>query len=354
MRRVRLSQLNGNELLARDIFDDTGRILLSNGTKMYRKYIRLLEEREIYSVFIEDELSKGVVVEDFISDETRQEAKNVVKNTFEKFLDSNETNVDNIKTSVGNIMEEIMSQKGLMIASSEIRSASEWLFSHSVNVCALSVIVGNKMGYNALKLNDLAVGAMLHDIGSIVLPKEIIKNPDSLNEEHNKIFKRHVLEGYKKLKDNVEVTAYAKVIALMHHEHCDGSGYPMGYTKEKLHEFVKIVTVCDAFDIMTSRRGKYKDMHVYKVVEYLVAMSDKLFDKDVVKVFTDNVTVYPNGDAIKLNNGEKGIVLSQNKGLPTRPKVRILFKDEYNDRTAYKNIDLAKEPTLFIVDACYI
>ena len=156
MRKIRLSQLKGNEILARNIFDDTGRILLSSGTIMDRKYIKLLEEREIYAVFIEDELSKGVVVEDFISDETRQEAKSVVKNTFEKFVDSNDTNIDNIRTSVGSIMDEIMSKKGLLIASSEIRSTSEWLFSHSVNVCALSVIVGNHMGYNVFKLNDFA------------------------------------------------------------------------------------------------------------------------------------------------------------------------------------------------------
>ena len=350
MRIMKLSQIKGNELLAKSIFDEAGRVLLAKGTLLNREYIKLLARHDVETLYIEDEDSKGIELEEAIHEQTRQNCKKTIKNTFEKYVKNEKANVDAIYKSANQVIDEILSNKEVMINATEMRTKSDDIFGHCVNVCALSVITGLHIGYNMLKLKDLASGALLHDIGKADLFHE---NKVETNE-HKQLIKQHPKRGYDILKDDMSISSYTKAIVVLHHERYDGSGYPFGMKKEEVHELARLTAVCDTFDLMVSGKSEYGNMHVYEVVEYLTATSGILFDANFVNKFLNNVAIYPTGTGVVLNTGEKALVRAQNKSIPLRPIVRLIYDKNGKKYEKTIDVDLIKEKTLFITGCCEI
>lgn len=338
MRRVGLSFLQGNELLARAIYDGEGRILLREGVVLKNTFISKLQSLGIVSVYIDDEISQGIEVNDVISEEARQECKKAVAETMKRLIRKGEVSLHGIVTSTQKVIEDIMSQKEVMINFVDIRSKEDFIFSHSVNVCILAVMTGVNMGYNLAKLKELAVGSLLHDLGLLQIMKEI---PGTGKTEIDKTrYREHPKLGYDVLNKQ-SIGAYAKVIALTHHEHCDGTGFPFGIRSAEIHEMVRIVSVCDAFDSIVHGDRELYDIPAYQAIEFLKT-SKHLFDATIVGKFVGNVSMYPSGCRVKLNNGEVCIVVRQNKGFYSRPVVRRLGNAEDSE------IDLSKSLDIFI------
>ena len=167
MRIVSLDNLRNNEILGKTIYNDIGAILLAQGAILTPEYIRRLRDIGILSVYIDDNISEDVVLTENISENTRQMSKQAIKNTFEKYNANGKISNDGIEKSVDSIIDDILANKDVMINVSDIRAKDDKLYSHSVNVCVLCTVTGIHMGYNMVKLRDLAVGAILHDIGKV-------------------------------------------------------------------------------------------------------------------------------------------------------------------------------------------
>ena len=345
---MNLSKLKGNEQLAKTVFDDNGRILLCVGTSLRGKYIKILQGHGIESVYIEDEISKGIVVEEFLDESTKIESKNAIKDTFEKFYKKEERQLDKVLNTANKIIDDIISQSDIAVNIMDLKAKDEKIFGHSVNVCALSVLAGIKMGYNMLRLKDIATGALLHDIGKLLIPKEILDKKSELTPEEDDILKEHSKKGYDLISNHCNISSFSKVIVLEHHEKCDGSGYPKGLKKDEIHEYARLVAIANDFETMISKDSNSKKMFAYEAVEYLVGMGQSLYDGDIVNEFIKNISVYPNGSGVILNNGQKGIIKRQNNGLPTRPVVRVIFDESGKRLTSLKEINLLKETTIFI------
>ncbi|MCY6356078.1 HD-GYP domain-containing protein [Clostridium sp. ZS2-4] len=351
MRKISVSQIQGTETLAKPIYDGYGRVLLATGITLKPGYKMRLTQMGIASVYINDEFSEGVVLEDFISERTRQETKTIIKNEFHKFMTKSNTSSSEIIKTVDNIIEDILSREEVIINISDIKSKDQYLYEHSVNVCALSALMGVHLGYNKLHLRELAVGALLHDLGKLLTPEDIINKSkiDKLNDDEMSIFRNHSLDGYEILNEKYDISYVSKAVILMHHENCNGTGYPLGLTEDKLHETVKLVSICNTFDNLTSDFYDKEKLEVYEALEYITAMSGTLFDKKLVEVFTRNIAAYPSGTFIRLNTNASGIVLKQNKDFPSRPIINLIFDEEENKLTEPRQIDLSAETTLFIV-----
>lgn len=350
MRKMYVENIKGTEILARHIYTGNDAILLSQGIRIKASYIGKLKELGIDYIYVEDELSAGIEIEDFIDEKTRNQCKNEVKNIIEKYSTSGKVELDAISQVAQNVIEDILSNKEVVINISDIRREDEYTYSHSVSVCSLAVLTALKRGYTTDKARDLAIGALLHDLGKALIPNHILNKEDHLTPPELEILKQHVIHGYEAVKNEIWLSAISKVVILTHHERIDGSGYPFGWTGDKIHESAKIVAVCDVFDSMINKKADREAYKIYEAIEYLTAMKGILFDVDVVNTFTEYIAMYPSGTGVITDKGDKAIVMKQNKGFPTRPIIKLLSRENGESYEKLIEVDLSKENTIFIVD----
>lgn len=356
MRVISVSNLKGDEILGKQIFDESGRILLSAGVKLRPYYIERIKELGINLVYIDDDISKNVVIEESISDKTRQMSKHAVKEMIEGYCREGKTDNSSVMNSVNSVIEDVLSNKNVLINVAEISSSDNNLYSHSVNVCVLATIIGTHMGYGMSKLNDIATGAMLHDIGKIkIMNDKKLVSEFKTKEELDKYIKlNHPKVGYDFLGEQHLWNAHVKVAALMHHERSDGSGYPLKLIRDEINQIAKIVAICDVFDNLIAGRDTGEPKTVYEVIEYLVGMSNIYFDEEMVRKFTANIAAFPTGSGVVLSSNEKGLVVKQNNSMPMRPVVKIIYDKAGNLLLEPYEIDLLKELTFFITKSCDI
>ena len=354
MRVVSVSNLKGGEILGKKIYDELDRVLLNVGVKLTPLYIEKIKEIGISSVYIEDEISRNVMIEENISEKTRRMGKRAVKEMIEGYCREGKTYDSSVMNSVNSILEEVLANKNVLINVAEISANDNNIYSHSVNVSVLSTIIGTHMGYNMSKLKDIATGALMHDIGKIKImnDKKLLAEFNTEKELDNYIEFMHPKVGYDLLGEQQVWNAYIKVAALMHHERSDGSGYPLKLIGDEINQIAKIVAICDVFDNMISGRDTSERKTVSEVIEYLVGMSNIYFDAEMVKKFTMNIAAFPTGSCVLLSSNEKGLVVRQNNSMPTRPIVKVVYDKAGELLSEPYEVDLLKELTLFITKTC--
>lgn len=351
MRKISISEITGSEILGKSIYDLSGRMMLAAGTSLKPGYKMRLSQMGILSVYIDDEFSKDVEMEDYVSEQIREETKETIKKEFAGFINKQSSSLNEILKQLDSLIDDILSREEVMINICDIKSKDAHLYEHSVSVCALSSIMGINLGYSNSHLKELAIGALLHDLGKLITPQDILDKSrlGELNQEEIETLKTHALDGYEILNEKFDISYISKAIILMHHENCDGTGFPLELTEDKLHETVKLVSICNTFDNLTSDFSGNTKMEVYEALEYLVAMSDTIFDKALVNAFIKNVAAYPSGSIVKLNTGGSGIVIKQNKTFPLRPIINLIFDENGNKLDEPLQVDLSQETTVFIL-----
>lgn len=350
MRKIPVSEITGDETLAKDIYTNLDTVLMCAGTPLRKEYAKRLQKLDVQYIYVNDEISEGIEETESIELQIKYQCEEAVKDTLEKYAYFGNTELESLKEVAKEIIHELLEKPEVMYSIEGIRKKSELVYSHSLNVCALSVFIGLRMNLSHKQLVDMAIGALLHDIGYNYIDSKVkCKDYRKLTESDLKIDRMHVVEGYYAMEEESWLSENAKKVILSHHERLDGSGYPFHLTDKKIGIEEKIVAVCDSFDrkVYGIRTEKQK---VYEVIEYIIGMGGKKFDKKVVEVFNHSVAAYPNGTMVITNQDEIGIVLRQNKNFPARPVIRIL-KDKngkkYND---WIEKNLEKELTLFIKD----
>lgn len=343
MRRISLDKIQPGAILANTIMTLEGKVLLSSGMILTEEYKRRLKSNGITEVYIEDEISKDIRIPEVVQDEIITEAKRRVKVMMTN--PSIKTSVDGLQVieTVDKIITSILSNKDIIANLSDIRSVDDYTFSHSVNVCILSLIIGIGFGYSSDKLRELGVGSILHDIGKVMIPQEILKKPVQLSNKEFEEIKRHTLYGYDILKRTKGITMMASHIALGHHERMDGSGYPYQLKGTNIHKAARIVAVSDVYDALTTDRVYRKKLMPHEVIDYITSLGSHHFDQEVVDVFIRYIAYYPVGTTVILNTGEKGIVSKYNKAHPTRPVVRVVMGSEGKMLPKQKEVDLSNE-----------
>ncbi len=349
MRKILIEQVVDGMKLGNTILSPNGKILLKAGVELTSVFVKRLKRMGITEIYIEDEISEGIKVKDVVSEDTRREARSIIQDVMISLRNETDFNTKQIHNIAGKIIDELLTNKNVMVNLADIKSLDGYTFEHSVNVCILSIILGIGMGLNMNRVRELGVGAFLHDIGKASIPTEILNKPASLVPEEYEIIKKHTHYGFEILKKGGNISGISAIIAFGHHERLDGSGYPMNLKGDSIHQFTRIVAVADVYDAMTSERVYRRKMQPHEALEYLTALSNQLFDSQVVKTFCKYVAIYPEGSGVMLNNKQRGIVVRNNQNLPTRPVVRIIF-DEYNHKlnNCYE-LDLAKKLNLFII-----
>lgn len=350
MRIVNVSGLKGNEVLAKPIYDDEGRVLLNVDVKMTPYYIQKLIDMGILTITIDDEISRDVMVKEGITEKTRQMSKNAVKEVIDRYFKGSKVDNIGITKSVTTVIADVLANDDVLINVSDIRVNDSNLYSHSVNVCILATLVATHMGYPITKVKDIATGAILHDIGKIKIlkDKKTVAEFSTKEDLDNYIKWMHPKVGHEFLSELSLCSAYSKTAVLMHHEKMDGSGYPLKLKGNDIIDIAKLVSICNTFDNMISGNGTDTPKAIYEVIEYLIGMSNLCYDYEMVKKFTSNIAAFPTGSGVLINSNEKCLVVRQNKSMPLRPVIKVVYDRAGNELAEPYEIDLEKELSVFI------
>lgn len=354
MRKVKVGSIRVGMILAKTIFTEDGRILLAEGVVLTKAMLERLELCNITEIYVEDEVSEGISATDVIHEETRVEAKVLVNNIFHDSRVMSHFNASKIQMVVGKIIDELLENEQVVLSLSDIKTTDDYTFSHSVNVCVLSLITGIRLGIDKSMLHDLGIGSLLHDIGKIEISDNILKKPSGLDDEETVIIRQHSEIGYELLKANGGINEAAAIIALQHHERIDGSGYPVGAKGEEIHIYARIVAIADVYDALTSDRVYRKKMLPYEVVEYISNVGYYHFDQRILKCFLHHIALYPVGTGVILNTGQRGIIASVNYKVPTRPMVRVIYNADGTRIKPFEEVDMMQQLNLTIIDVCDI
>jgi len=229
-------------------------------------------------------------------------------------------------------------------------SNEDYLYQHSVNTSILATNLGSARGYSRSELIDLCASSLLHDIGILKVPREIIMKPSILTKEEDELIKKHPAYGMELLDKIKNPPESAAEVIYQHHERIDGTGYPEGITGKEIAEYAKIVAIVEVYEAITHPRPYHRNIP-YEGARMIVQEAKSSFEPEYVKLFLNYITPYPPGSLVLLNNNEVGRVININEGLPLRPVVEIIYDSEGKPPEKPKSIDLSKSPVLNIKKA---
>lgn len=354
MRRIKTSELVPGMTIAEDILGQNGQMILPKGTTLNDKFITYLEFHSILSVRIEDD---AVCEPVFKADDSTHSVHLRQSEEFKKFHESFEEELENFKTSINSIVDmnteintDALLENTLSILSEStstyhafdmlhhMREYDDSTFAHSMNVALICNIFAQWLKWSESDQNLLTICGLLHDIGKLKIPDTIIKKPNRLTDNEFKIIKTHTIEGYQILK-NKNISTHVMNAALMHHEKCDGTGYPLALTAEKIDRFAKAVAIADVYDALTSARIYRGPTCPFRVIEIFEAEGLRKYEPEYLMTFLENIVNTYLHNEVLLSNNETATVVFINKQQFSRPIVQ----------QGDKFIDLSKETDLHIV-----
>ena len=349
MRQVGVNSLKIGDVLGKTIYSSNGRTLLGKGVKLTPLFISKLRDMGISIVYIEDHRFNDVVVEDVISEEHRREAMEILEQSTQAVRLGKDMDGFQLKIVINKIVEELMFKKDILVNMMDIRSRDNHTFAHSVNVCVLSTVLGKVMHLDSEKLETLAIGALLHDIGMVHLPPNLLNNIEELTPSEKEQVKTHTTLGFEDLRKRKEFSLVVAHIAFQHHEHINGTGYPRQLKEGEIHPLAQIVAIADLYDKLTSDHSELKRVMPHEACEVLMGLVGKVFPLEPIRMFLRNIAAYPTGITVRLNTGEIGVVVDQNPSIPARPVVRVYDDTDFNGAHG-KEYNMVDCRTLFITE----
>lgn len=312
MRYVPIKKVKEGMILGSDLLDGIGRLLVSKHTELTADFISRIAEMGILGVYIDDEFSKGIEIEPTIPLSLRSEGFDAVRNK----------NIDECKKVAKKIVEEILKADKISLDMIDLKSFDNYTFAHSVNVAVLSCTIGFGMKLSIDDIEDIVFAALLHDLGKLEIPEEILNKPGRLTKEEFALVKTHPEMSYEFISERMDISSKVKHAVLSHHENYDGSGYPNGIANDKILPIARILHVADVYDALTSKRP-YKDPYsAYASLEIIQGGRGTQFDPGIVDAFLKYVPIYPKGTIVRINDKIEGIVIENSEEHNQRPIIR--------------------------------
>ncbi len=347
MKKINLNDLAPGMKLAKDVILDDGRFLLLKGFTIKNRSIEKIRLHKVPYLYVEDEIGNV----EWCSEETvYTETFQTIKSVMESVREGEDISLPLIKETVDEIIHMILNDDNVFMKLSGIRDIDNYTYLHSVDVCIYSVIAGKSMNLSSSIICDLGLGAILHDIGKCKIPLSILNKPARLTEDEYRIIKRHTEYGFEVVSKTPGVSEHIANIALLHHEHWDGTGYPTGKAGEEIDTLARIVAIADVYDALTANRVYRKRFMPHEAAEYIMANSSSRFDPDILKTFLSNIAFYPANIIVLLNTGEIARVVESKGTVSIRPKVMVITRRNGPPVLEPYEIDLMNNPTVFIVD----
>jgi len=278
-------------------------------------------------VDIHEELPKAKIIMD--------EAQGHIEEGLDNISSGESFDFEASRKAIKGCVNSILSNANAMLWLSKLKNQDNYTSEHSLRVGILSIAFGRFMGLKSFQLELLGLCGMLHDVGKMDIPQEILNKPGRLNRAEYEIMKEHAAKGKAILESWTGVDQLIKDTAHYHHERIDGKGYPEQVNAQFLHKYIRMVSIVDVYDAITSSRP-YKDgAPAFDALKILFAERDKHFDSELVEAFIRMIGIYPPGTLVEMSNGEVGIVVSANPDSRLRPKVELVADADKCKKPSY-------------------
>ncbi len=337
------------DILAKDLMDNYGNILLKNGTVLSKAYILKLKAAGIFYVVVE-RINKDKKICDERLNIIKETMVNAIPEFFNSILNKDKNKIEKEITIVDDMIEHIIKTGEINTSIFDLQEYDNYTYIHCVNTSIMSTFIGIQLNVRSKELRSLALGAILHDIGKMKLPIEILNKRERLSDAEFNEIKNHSKNGNKILRDADISDEIILDIVLQHHERLDGTGYPYSITSNEISEYAKIVSLCDVFTALTANRCYRDRFSPNDAYEFIISEVDKMFDSKVVEIFKKSFAIYPKGCKVRISNGLEGIVIEQNPGFPDRPIVQVYYDNNLDEKIKVEEINLLNKIDLVITD----
>ncbi|WP_370981605.1 HD-GYP domain-containing protein [Agaribacterium sp. ZY112] len=250
-------------------------------------------------------------------------------------------NTDVAKDTVNDVVQSIIRHPDAMLWLSKIREESTYTSDHCLNVCVLAVAFGRQLGMDASDLEKIGLCGLLHDVGKMRVPEEILNKPASLTTKEMALMKSHTVHGRNLLLQAPNVYTGTIDVAYSHHERLDGTGYPRKLQGASIARFARIIAIVDSYDAMTANRCYSGAMTSTDALKEIYANRGTQFDAELALEFIKTIGLYPPGSLVELYTGEIGFVIEANPRLRHLPKVILLLDENRREKKKQKVLDLS-------------
>ena len=348
--RIRTNQAKPGMIAAHDVYTLNNQLIITKGTVLNERVITRLQFYNIFGLNVYLKPKAEEVQEESYIDTLRSskefkkfnrtyvETVHRVEDNFNGIIRGvEEINVDQLLADTNRIIKEGRNGAHIMEMLHGIRNYDDLTYVHSMNVSLICSIFAGWLKLSKEDTKNLTLAGLLHDIGKMLIAREIINKPGKLDTHEYEIMKTHTIKGFQVLKDQ-SVDISIKYAALMHHERQDGSGYPNGFAANQIHEFAKIIAIADVYDAMTSSRTYRKAFCPFDVVESFELDGFTKYDLKYLMVFLERIVESYLHNLVRLSDGSEGEVVMINKLSLAKPMVRV----------GNTFVDLSKEHDLII------
>lgn len=352
------SELKEGMVTLTDTYSTKGKLILPKNTVITKSIITRLVSNDVLFVEVEDEvvelISENASGNTFgIDEETikskpeykkfrRRYEKNVldISDHLNDIVNKN-ASIDTVAMldSTMNILKSTDSPLSIFTMLSTMKDYDDSTFNHSLNVSLICNIFGRWLNLKDEDIELVTTAGLFHDIGKLLIPETIIKKPGKLTDEEYKIIKTHSKLGYDLLKKK-NADMHVQYAALMHHEKCDGSGYPLGITENQIDWVAQIVTIADIYEAMTAKRVYRGALSPFTVINNFEENGLRKYNPKYLLTFLENVVNSYMNCKVKLSNGEEGDIVYINKVNLSKPLIKT--KDNFIDLSKNYHVSIEK------------
>lgn len=315
-----MNQMLG-KTIKHDVVNGVGLVIVSQNTLIDYEHILLMKQHDIDEYSLVLETANGT-----IKSHTNLLALQVVDQCMALFKEIQYTRkipVLEFKNVIVPALQKIANDPNIFRLFEAIKAKDNYTYEHTVGVGVLATLIGKWLHLSESEVASLSLAAILHDVGKVRVPTEILVKTDKLTSEENQVMRAHTVFGYELLKATVGISHRTALVALQHHEREDGSGYPFGIGKDRLDQFSKIVAVADIFHAMSSNRPHQDAIPFFEVFSELRQETFGKLEPYIVSIFIKNITQKLVGKKVLLTDGRTGEIVLNNPNNDVNPLIKL-------------------------------
>lgn len=324
--------------VAHNVHSELGALLVQQETVLDHRHLKVLRSMGIptIDVYTEDDQIRLIDLDSIGYTAILEDLRNFL-NTI-KNGDAVDLETLAVLTEIVEAAKEIRGVQDIVFCLNQVLSPDYYIYSHSLNVALLSMLIGRWMRLPDKKITQLLYAGILHDIGKLKVDPVILNKPGKLTDEEFDEVKKHTFYGFRMVENLKFLSPDIKQGILFHHEREDGSGYPSGIKTEKIPQLAKILAVADIYDAMTSTRVYSEEKPAFNVFKMMEDQSYGRLDLTITQTLLQNIASYYLGHRVILSNGDKGEIVFINPQRVSRPIIK----------TTKGFVDLSMNPTIQI------
>jgi len=305
---------------------------------------------------IKKETAKKVAVS---FDSEMRKASNLYNNAKllqEKFIEKvkldKSIKITEVESTTNALVDSIFRNQDALTCMSRLQTKDSYLIEHSLNVSILMAVFAKYLDFEKNLIQELTLGAFLHDIGKTLIPLSILNNPSERTPKEQKVVDNHVALGLRVLEESADISPISINMLKEHHERLDGSGYPNQLKGDDISKYGRMLAIIDCYDGMTSDRPYRKGVPPINAFKILMSEAPLLYDEELAEKFIQCMGIYPVGTLVKLTSGKLGLISRLNKQKPLHPFVRVFYNARMNQAIPISEINLSLSKHNDQIDCC--